>query len=136
MTRRKGNPHEDQNTFLIISRSVLLTVRCFGQMLYRKSKHILCWRKFLPRKSCVFEIMWKIIVLWCMRIACWIPKTTNTHSEYVILIAFPLQQSLHEPAWILRYTYTVCLVNITFSPMYDMQSILLYFLELSHQNIL
>jgi hypothetical protein len=27
-----------------------------------------------------------------MRIAYWIPKATNTHSEYVILIAFPLQQ--------------------------------------------
>jgi len=25
-----------------------------------------------------------------LRIACWIPKATNTHSEYVILIAFPL----------------------------------------------
>jgi len=23
-----------------------------------------------------------------MRIACWIPMTTNTHSEYVIVIAF------------------------------------------------
>ena len=27
-----------------------------------------------------------------MRIACWTPKATNTHSEYVMLIAFPLQQ--------------------------------------------
>ena len=26
-----------------------------------------------------------------MRFACWIPVATNTHSEYVILIAFPLQ---------------------------------------------
>jgi hypothetical protein len=31
-----------------------------------------------------------------MRIACWITKATNTHSEYAILIAFPLQQWLHE----------------------------------------
>jgi len=29
---------------------------------------------------------------WRMRIAGWIPKPTNTHSEYVTLIAFPLQQ--------------------------------------------
>jgi len=35
---------------------------------------------------------------------------TNTHSEYVILIAFALQQWLKEVASILRYTYTVCLV--------------------------
>jgi tRNA(Arg) A34 adenosine deaminase TadA len=43
----------------------------------------------------VCEIMWKNIVergrprvtVWRMRIACRVPKTTNTHSEYVILIA-------------------------------------------------
>ena len=29
-----------------------------------------------------------------MNIICWIPKTTDTHSEYVKLIAFPLQQWL------------------------------------------
>jgi hypothetical protein len=29
----------------------------------------------------------------------------HTHSEYVILIAFPLQQWLHECASLLRYTY-------------------------------
>ena len=40
-----------------------------------------------------------------MRIACWIPKATNTHSQYVTLIAFPLQQLLHERASMLRYTY-------------------------------
>ena len=45
-----------------------------------------------------------------MRIARWIPKATNTHSEYVILIAFPLQQRLHELASMLCYTYIDCLV--------------------------
>jgi len=29
---------------------------------------------------------------------CWITKDTETNSEYVILIAFPLQQWLHERA--------------------------------------
>jgi hypothetical protein len=33
-----------------------------------------------------------------MRFACWITKATDTHSEYVILIAFPPQQWLHERA--------------------------------------
>ena len=33
-----------------------------------------------------------------MRIACWIPQATNTHPEYVILTAFPLQKLLHERA--------------------------------------
>ena len=44
----------------------------------------------------IYEIMWKNIVtpdrpqmtIWRKRIAFCIPKTTNTHSEYVILIAF------------------------------------------------
>jgi hypothetical protein len=33
-----------------------------------------------------------------MRIAFWIPKATNVLSEYVPLIDFPLQRSLHERA--------------------------------------
>jgi len=33
-----------------------------------------------------------------MRIACWIPKATNTHSDYVILIAFSVQQRLQDRA--------------------------------------
>jgi hypothetical protein len=36
------------------------------------------------------------------RIACWLTKASNTHSEYVILVAFVLQQWLHERASILR----------------------------------
>jgi hypothetical protein len=32
---------------------------------------------------------------WLMHIACWIPKATNTHSQCVIFIAFPLHQYLH-----------------------------------------
>ena len=34
----------------------------------------------------------------------------HTHSEYVILFAFPLQQLLHERASMLRYTCIACLV--------------------------
>jgi hypothetical protein len=49
-------------------------------------------------------------IIWRMRVACWIPKARDKHSEYVILIAFLLQQWLHEHALKLRYTYIVCLV--------------------------
>jgi hypothetical protein len=38
-----------------------------------------------------------------IRIVIWISKATHKHSEYVILIAFPLQQWLHERSLILRY---------------------------------
>ena len=48
------------------------------------------------------------MVIWRMRIACWIPKATNTHSQYVIHIAFPLQHWLYERLSILRRTYFGC----------------------------
>ena len=32
------------------------------------------------------------MTIWRNRIACWITNATSTHSEYVILNAFPLQQ--------------------------------------------
>ena len=50
------------------------------------------------------------MIIWCTRIVCGIPKATNTYSEYIILIAFPLQQLLHERASMLRHTYIACLV--------------------------
>jgi hypothetical protein len=63
--------------------------------------------------------MWKNTVepnrpqmtIWRTRLACCIRKARSTHSEYVILIAFPLQQWLHERASMLRYTYMDCLVQ-------------------------
>ena len=44
------------------------------------------------------------MTVWRMRIVCWIPKATDTHSQYVTPIAFPLRQCLHERASMLRYT--------------------------------
>jgi hypothetical protein len=45
-------------------------------------------------------------------IACWIPKATITHSAYVILIAFLLQQWLHECVLMLRFTYIAFLAFV------------------------
>jgi len=53
------------------------------------------------------------MTMWRMRIACWIPLPTNTYSEYVILIAFPQQQWLHERASMLRCAYIFCVASIT-----------------------
>jgi hypothetical protein len=66
--------------------------------------------------------MWKNIVeperpqiIWRMRIACWITKATNKHTQNgLILIAFPLQQWLNDRASMLRSTYTASLVNFTY----------------------
>jgi hypothetical protein len=55
------------------------------------------------------------VAIWRVRIACWIPKATNTHSEYVIFIAFPLQQWLHARALTLRYT---CIAGLVYRYVY------------------
>ena len=47
-----------------------------------------------------------------MRSICWIHNATNTHTKYVILIAFPQQQCLHDRTSVLRYTYIACLEAI------------------------
>jgi len=59
----------------------------------------------------IVERGWPQPTIWHMRIAWWITKAINTHSQYVILIAFPLQQWLHERAAMLRYTYSVYLAT-------------------------
>jgi hypothetical protein len=46
-----------------------------------------------------------------MRIACWVPTATNTHTGCVVLTGFPLQQWLHEHTSMLSYTYIACRVK-------------------------
>jgi len=45
-----------------------------------------------------------------MRFAYWLPKATDTHSEYVIIICFYAATSSHEYASLLRYTCVACRV--------------------------
>jgi hypothetical protein len=57
--------------------------------------HSLCSVTFFSKSRAVYEIMWKNMVerdrlqmiMWRMRVACWMTKATHTHtrSEYVIL---------------------------------------------------
>jgi len=51
-----------------------------------------------------------------MRIACWIAKATNTHSEYVILIVCPRQQWLRGSTLELRCTYIAGIVECDYRP--------------------
>ena len=77
-------------------------------------------KQFFSEKSAICEIMWKNVIesgrlqmaIWRMRIACLIPKATNTFSEHVIRIGFPLQQRLLELASILRYIYIASIVTL------------------------
>jgi hypothetical protein len=83
--------------------------------------HVLCKVIFFFENRAVNEIMWRNIVepggpqltIWQMRIACWIPKATNAHSVYVMVIAFPLQQWLHERVSVWRHTYIAYLSSVS-----------------------
>ena len=75
------------------------------------------FNNFCFRKSCrlwdnveKYCRVGQVTDIWRMRIACRITKARHTHTKYIILIAFPLQQWLHEHVSILRYTYNACLV--------------------------
>ena len=74
---------------------------------------ILCLVTFFPLENrAVHEIMWKNTVrpdrpqIRRMRFACCVRKATNTHSEYALLVVFPLQQWLHECASITLYVHS------------------------------
>jgi hypothetical protein len=62
------------------------------------------------------------MTIWRMRIACWIPTVTDTHSQYVILIAFPRQQLFRESASMIRsyvHCLCVCIFFFTFQIVYQ-----------------
>ena len=63
-------------------------------------------------------------IIWRMQIACWLNKATDTHSNCVILTAFPLQKWLLESVLMSRYTYIACLLLI--SSIWDIVSISFY----------
>jgi hypothetical protein len=111
-------------TFMIIYRWILLRMRNVSYKSCRENQntHFVFNSFFFFRKS---YRLWDNLEKYCtavqdtddsiirrMRCACRIIKATNTHSQYVIVIAFPLLQSLHERAAVLRYTYIYCLVRV------------------------
>jgi hypothetical protein len=104
-----------------VSRWILFRIRAVWDKSSRENHntHFL-FNNFLPENRFLYEIMWKNMVqsdkpqttnvIWRMRFACWITKATDTHSEYVIVVAFPRQQWLRERASVLRYTYIACIL--------------------------
>ena len=64
------------------------------------------------------------MTIWLTHIACWITKATDTQSEYVLIIVFPLQQWFRKRASILRYAHTACLFPILPNPTQSNHSII------------
>jgi hypothetical protein len=94
-------------TFLIISRSFLLRMRNIWDKSCRENPNThFVFNNFFFRKSFgLWANVGKYIragqtkmTIRRMHIACRIRKATNTHSEYVMLVALPLQPWLRERA--------------------------------------
>ena len=90
--KNKNTLQADQYTFLIISRSFLLRVKNISAEACTETQNthfVFSTFFFLLENRAVYEVMWKIIVkrgrlkmiMWHMRIACWIPKATHTHTQ-------------------------------------------------------
>jgi len=101
LIRITGTLHKDQHTFLSISRSVPLRTRNFSDKSCTENQNThFKFNNLFFANFAVYEIVWKNIVqpdmpqitIRHMRIASWITKATDTHSEHVIIIAFPLQK--------------------------------------------
>jgi hypothetical protein len=84
--------------FLITSPRFLLRIRNVSDKICGENQNTHFMFKIFSRKRSLYEITWKRSIqpdrpqmtIWRMRITCWIPKAKNIHSEYVILIDFPL----------------------------------------------
>jgi len=95
-----GTLREEQCTLLIISRLILPIMRNVSDKSCRENQntHFVFSNYFFSENRAVYEVMWKNMatvgqatddnIVWRMRIAYSITKATNTHSAYVIHIAF------------------------------------------------
>ena len=67
------------------------------------------FNNFFSENRAFYERMWKTFIergrlkmtIRRLCIACWFTKAKNTHTQYVTLFDFPLQQMLHESAPVL-----------------------------------
>jgi hypothetical protein len=92
-----GTLHEYVCTFVRVSRRILLKMGNTSEKICRENRNVLFKNillKFVPFMRYVDKYgrirqTTDDNIIQRMRLACWITKATGTHSEYVILIAFP-----------------------------------------------
>jgi len=88
---------------------------------------------FVREVENIVELNKQRMTIWCIRLACWIAKATNTHSKCVTRIAFPLQQWLHKRASILCHAYIASiLLSVTQKSNLGLGRSLLRFLYNTH----
>ena len=61
------------------------------------------WKKYCTARQVTDDIVTRR-----MSIACWIPKATNSHPNYAMLIAFPVQTMAARTRINYVYTHTAC----------------------------
>jgi hypothetical protein len=133
MARITGILHRHKCTFLTISHWVLLRMRNAAYKSCRENKNT----HFMSSNIFLKIVQWDNVekyrtaqratdanIMRRMCFACWITKFTDTHSEYVMLIAFPLQQWLHERTSVFRYIYFACLVKFASPCYFSLQAVL------------
>jgi len=106
--------------FSITSRSIFLIFRNASKTIFRGNQNthfvfgeFIFFSKigaFMTIRENIVEASSPEMTMWRLRVAHWITKATNTHSQYVMLTAFPLQQWSRERFSMWRYTYIACLV--------------------------
>ena len=104
---------------MIISRSVLRRMKNVSDKSCRGNQNTHFVQFFFFKNRAVFGVMGKNIevpdrlqmAVRSMPIARWITKATNTNSDYVIFIAFPVQQWLGERTLVLHYACIACLAG-------------------------
>jgi len=118
MTRLAGTLHADLCKCMI-SRPFLPRMKDVPDKCYRENRntHSIFSYSPPPPNLAVYEIMWKNVVELGrtqmtrsrIHVTYWLTDATNTHTEYVMLIAFPLQRWLGERASVLTFirTYVV-----------------------------
>ena len=119
LTRITGTLHEDQYTFFVISRWVLLWMKTASGKICRENLNTnFTFNIFFFENRAINERKWKVFaewgrpktIMWHMRITWWLPKGYKTQSEYVIVLFFA-RQKLYERTSMLSYTYIVSLIN-------------------------
>jgi hypothetical protein len=94
LSRTMGTVHAEQCALIIKLLWIFFVTWNISDKTVEKIKTHFMFNNFFPWNRAVYEIMLRNVVQSGrpkMCIAFWVPKATGTHSEYVILIAFPRQ---------------------------------------------
>jgi len=132
VSRLRVTLYEGEYSLLITSRSVLLRMRNVSGKRRRENQNThFRFSNFFLKIVLFIRYVEKYLEpdrpqmkIWCIPIACWIPNATNTHSEYVTLIALSQQQWLHELVSLLLHSILRVLFILVFFYIFGLQAVI------------